>query len=124
MVASLNGHRAVVQLLLEKGAPVNAKSNENITALLMASERGHKDIIQILLDKGADVNAKDSDGLSPVLLAAQKGYKDVVTLLLNQGADGNVRAKIKDTEYTLLTAAESHKWTDIVERLKKSGVKE
>jgi ankyrin repeat protein len=53
------GHTEIVQLLLEKGADVNAKNKYGRTALIYATERGYTEIVQLLLEKGADVNAKD-----------------------------------------------------------------
>jgi len=58
----VDSRKAVVALLLDKGADVNAKGRENSTPLHMAAAMGHKDVVALLLDKGADVNAKDNDG--------------------------------------------------------------
>jgi ankyrin repeat protein len=41
----MRGHEAVVQLLLEKGAELEAKSNSGWTPLLYASENGHLDVV-------------------------------------------------------------------------------
>ena len=51
-----------VRILLEKGANVDAKTNNGRTALIEVSARGRTDIVKMLIDKGADVNAKDNDG--------------------------------------------------------------
>jgi ankyrin repeat protein len=47
----------VVQILLEKGAEVNAQGGGYGNALQAASEGGHEKVVQILLEKGAEVNA-------------------------------------------------------------------
>ena len=57
--AAFRGDAAAVQALLAKGADVNAKNNDGVTALMVASENGHLDVVQALLAKGAEVNAKD-----------------------------------------------------------------
>ena len=66
IMACQNGHEAIVSLLLEKGADVNAKNNDGWTPLHWASENGHEAIVSLLLEKGADVNAKDNDGETPL----------------------------------------------------------
>ena len=55
--AAKNGDLAMVLLLLEKGAQVNAyKGLTMITPLALAAEQDHDRIIQVLLDHGALVN--------------------------------------------------------------------
>ena len=48
MVASHNGHKEIVELLIEKGAEVNLTPiTDGWTALMLASQNGHKE------DRGA-----------------------------------------------------------------------
>ena len=56
--ASAGGHNKVVQILLDKGANVNAQEGEYGNALQAASTGGHDKVVQMLLDKGADINAQ------------------------------------------------------------------
>jgi ankyrin repeat protein len=53
MLAAERGHKEVVELLLESGADVNAKSNIGWTALMLAAFNGHKEIVEILKSYGA-----------------------------------------------------------------------
>ncbi|OCK83125.1 hypothetical protein K432DRAFT_251839, partial [Lepidopterella palustris CBS 459.81] len=53
------GHDKIVELLLSKGADVNAQGEYFGNALQGASYRGHDKIVELLLSKGADVNAQD-----------------------------------------------------------------
>ncbi len=48
----------MVQLLIEKGADVNAEGGEYGNALQAASEEGNENIVQLLIERGADVNAQ------------------------------------------------------------------
>jgi ankyrin repeat protein len=47
------GQAATVQLLLEKGADVEAKGSYGRTALSWAVEKGHEAVVKLLLEKGA-----------------------------------------------------------------------
>ena len=47
----------MMQMLLDKGANVNAQGERYGNALQAALVGGHDQVIQMLLDKGADVNA-------------------------------------------------------------------
>ena len=53
--AALSGQKEIVELLIAKGADVNAMRFDG-TPLHLAI--GHKEIIKILIAKGADVNSK------------------------------------------------------------------
>jgi ankyrin repeat protein len=48
--ASLAGLQRTVELLLEKGAYVNAQGGRYGSALQAASSRGYKEIVQLLLE--------------------------------------------------------------------------
>ena len=77
----------MVQLLLNKGANVNAQGGKFGNALQAASYEGHKEVVQLLLDKGADVNAQGGDEYGSALQAASsKGHDEVVQLLRDRGA--------------------------------------
>ena len=56
--ASNEGEEAIVKLLLENGADVNAKGGVFWIALHAASQRGEEAIVKLLLENGAEVNAE------------------------------------------------------------------
>ncbi|PVH74235.1 hypothetical protein DL98DRAFT_658902 [Cadophora sp. DSE1049] len=56
--AARGGHEAVVRLLLEKGANVEAKGDYKRTALVWAAWGKHEAVVRLLLEKGADVEVK------------------------------------------------------------------
>jgi serine/threonine-protein phosphatase 6 regulatory ankyrin repeat subunit B len=84
--AATHGHTEVVQLLLAKGANVNAKDETGYTALINASAYGHKEVVQLMLGKGADVNAKANNGTSALSIASQHGDNEIKELLIKAGA--------------------------------------
>lgn len=64
--AALMGHSKIVSLLLEKGAEVNARSQDGGTPLHASAFLGRVDTVKILLKHGADTNARNRDGATPL----------------------------------------------------------
>ncbi|KAF1970942.1 hypothetical protein BU23DRAFT_590811 [Bimuria novae-zelandiae CBS 107.79] len=75
--AAAYGHEAVAKLLLEKGADVEAKTNDDWTPLRGAATSGHEAVVKLLLERGADVEAKDNNGWTPLRGAAYNGHEAV-----------------------------------------------
>ncbi|KAM0799534.1 ankyrin repeat-containing domain protein [Usnea florida] len=88
--ASYGGHKKVVQILLNKGADINAQGGfdggKYNNALTAASFGGHEKIVQMLLDKGADVNTPGRLGSNALQVASRGGYEKVVQILLDKVA--------------------------------------
>ena len=73
--------------LLEKGADVNAKDKEGMTALIWAASHGQLDILNTLLDNGANVTDRHISGLTALGIAKINGAnQDVIKLLKKHGA--------------------------------------
>jgi hypothetical protein len=53
VVASSEGHRDIVALLIEHGADVNLRDSSGHTALYWARAKGNEDISQLLVQAGA-----------------------------------------------------------------------
>jgi len=99
------GHEAVVKLLLEKGAELEAKDWGGRTPLSHAAEKRHEAVVKLLLEKGAELEAKDNNGRTPLLYAAENGNEAVMKLLLEKGPE--LEAKDWDGQTPLLRAAEN-----------------
>jgi ankyrin repeat protein len=85
-LAAFHGHAAVVQLLLDAHAIVNAATDEGWTALHGATSKGHTAVAQLLLDAHAEVNAAAHNGCTALHEAGHKGHAAVVQLLLDAHA--------------------------------------
>ncbi|SPO07209.1 uncharacterized protein DNG_09903 [Cephalotrichum gorgonifer] len=90
-VACQNGNKAIVDLLIEYGADVNAPPAERYgaTALQFAAIGGYLGIAHTLVQKGADVNAPPAphEGRTALEGAAEHGRNDMLQFLMNSGAD-------------------------------------
>ena len=85
------GSLEVLELLLEKGADVNACNKWRETPLLIAANNGHSDAVRALLRNGADPALCSEAGWSALTFAAHKGYDEIVSSLLHAGAPVNCR---------------------------------
>lgn len=72
---------AMVKLLLEQHAYIDAASPNGTTSLMMAARYGRRDVAELLLDEGADVSIKNQLGLSALDFAHQAGRDDVHELI-------------------------------------------
>lgn len=119
--AAMNGHDRVAELLLAKGAEVDATDNEGMTPLHWAAFYGRLDVVKLLLANKAAVNVRSGDmspsGLetkTPLLLAAESGHNDIMELLLSHGADINAKDNFGETPLQL---AVEHGYRNEVELL-------
>ncbi len=88
--AASQGHLDVVQLLIERGAAVNAfQANEYFTqgtALQAACEAGWTQIAALLLEHGADPNLGAGEETCPIIAAAWRGEDEILAHLIRTGA--------------------------------------
>lgn len=114
-------NKDVAELLLAKGADVNARDNRRFTPLHVAGGgfTNRKDVVEVLLAHGADVNARDDMGMTPLyLMAFVPSQTRKMELLLTYGADANATANDGTTP---LHVAAGYGNKDIVELLLAHG---
>jgi ankyrin repeat protein len=83
--AAANDHKEIAELLIEKGADLNAKDVGDGTPLFSAVYYGHKEIVELLLANGADVNAKGNYGKTPLDEAIKWKHPETADLLRKHG---------------------------------------
>ena len=76
-----------MNLLLGKGANVDAKDKLGNTALILAAGSNFVDGVQLLLARKANVNAANAQGETPLIKAVQLRDANVVRALLDAGAN-------------------------------------
>jgi uncharacterized protein len=108
MWAAAEGQPAMVKVLVDAGADVNARSMVNnwerqvtaearaiarpsggLTPLLYAARQGCVECTKTLAEAGADLDLGDPDNVSPLLMATLNGRWDVAKYLINKGANIN-----------------------------------
>lgn len=84
------GNTSLVEEIIESGVDVNARNNDDWTALHVAARWGRKSICEKLLTLGAAVDATERNyDRTPLHATTEAGYTEIVELLLNYGADAN-----------------------------------
>jgi ankyrin repeat protein len=94
--AARDSHKEIIELLIAKGADLNAKGSIGQTSLHDATERGHKETAELLIATGADVNAKDMYGETPLHFAIIYNKTNIADLLRKHG--GKTGEELKAAE--------------------------
>ena len=97
LMASAGCHNiAITELLIEKGADIEARNDDDINALVYASTYNNEEMVKFLLEKGADANTvceienEHTDiSSTPLMNAAYRGNTNIINMLLENGADIN-----------------------------------
>jgi len=79
--AATNGHLAIMELLLENHAFIDAESPNGTTPLMMAAHYGSIEAVKLLLEAGADPSMKNQLGLTAVDFARRADRQDVAELI-------------------------------------------
>lgn len=85
--AAGGGHRAVVDLLLARGADPQRAAGSGATPLSAAVSMRHADIVDRLLAAGADIEQRLPGDLTVLMVACALGLPDLAARLLGAGAD-------------------------------------
>ena len=87
--AATGGHVAIVQLLLDESAYIDAESPNGTTPLMMAARYGNPAVVKLLLEEGADLHLKNQIGLTALDFAKQgnqPGAVKVIEAAIDQSA--------------------------------------
>lgn len=149
--AAIGGHEAVVDLLLDNGADINAMTDlwmreganwlraesvasygrelkvgssiwpRQLTALHRAAYLGHASVVALLLRRGANVHARAWASCTPLHAAAVGGSAKVMHLLLEYGGNKDVNYGLDGVLTTPLHYAAEHGNTEAARVLLQHG---
>lgn len=72
------------RLLLERGAPVNARQQGGWVPIHAAAQNGDRPMVELLLKYGADTALTNEQGKTPSAVAREKGHEEIAALLDRQ----------------------------------------
>jgi ankyrin repeat protein len=107
-VAVTSKNLDAVELILKKGADINAKNKvKGETALHIAAKLNDTDIAKFLIIHGADIHSVDTLTNTPLHKAAKSGQAAMVKLLVDAGADVHAVNQGNDTALHLTVQADN-----------------
>lgn len=107
----------LANILINKGASVNASDNLANTPLMFAAEGENIECVKLLLSKGAAVNTQNHEGNTALMLTMNC---NIIKLLIKEGADINIS---NNTNRTALNIAIENEKETVTELLVKEEAK-
>ena len=80
-LAVRDGHLDIAQLLIEQGAAVDVRGNNDYTPLHNAAWNGNLEMVKLLLNAGADINVTNYAGITPLVCAFRNDQVEVVQFI-------------------------------------------
>ncbi|CAD6198096.1 unnamed protein product [Caenorhabditis auriculariae] len=81
-IAADKGHEKFVELLVHRGAAIDARNKKGCTALWLACHSGHLETVATLVKHRGDPDALDNRKISPLMAAFKKGHVKVVKFMV------------------------------------------
>jgi len=82
LCAAYNKNIKMMELLLDKGANINACDSNGASALFNLCKKENKDVFKFLLDRHINAKIQDKSGMTILHLIAVSGEKDLAPLIL------------------------------------------
>lgn len=103
--AANSSHTKTAEILVQRGANIEAGNSDGETPLLAAASRANEALVNFLLDHGANVKAKDNFGMNALHKCSLSGSQEenasedtsraeIAKALIEKGADVNAIAKV------------------------------
>jgi len=95
--AARSGKINIVDMLIARGARVNATNMGDDTALHLAASQGHRDVVVMLLHNKANINSINEHGNTPLHYASFWMHDQIAEDLVNNGAIVAIGNKFNET---------------------------
>jgi ankyrin repeat protein len=79
--AATSGHVAIIQMLMDEHAYIDAESPNKTTPLMMAAHYGTPQAVKLLLEAGADATLRNELGLSAIDFAHRANRRDAAEMI-------------------------------------------
>ena len=94
-LAARGKHRAVAEILLQRGAQVDLQSEDRgYSPLMDAAQAGSADLVRLFLERGALPDKSGKDGQTALVVSVGRNDVEVARLLVSGGADPDLSDKL------------------------------
>lgn len=116
-MAASHGRLYIADLLIKRGADINAKDSDGATPLFRSISYGDMDMVKFLIANGADVNVHNEGefGKTPLHEAVFCWCKPMVQLLIDNGANLNSTNDTGETPLALSMNLENRKMAKLLD---------
>lgn len=111
IAAAAKGDTEKLELLLERGADIDARDKYGVTALMLASANGYTATTEFLLGKGARINLTADNGMT-ALMAAERGGRSDIVVLLKEAKEVHPASNEISIQNKILNYVSSGKWRE------------
>lgn len=106
--ACREGRTNIVDMLIQRGARINATNLGDDTPLHLAAAHGHRDVVLMLIQNKANINAINEHGNTPLHYACFWGFEQISEDLVNNGAMVSIANKFNDVPLDKAKARVAH----------------
>lgn len=90
------GQETLVELLLKRGANIEARELNGESPLFAAAQTGKESTVQTLLSNGASVESRDVFGLTPLEIAVCESQEEAAKLIMKHGSKDGLMNEFTD----------------------------
>lgn len=102
--------KALLELMLQRGADVNAQTHAGITPLFICAQYGQPELAEVLIQYGADPNLAPDTGCTPLMWTTRRGDVSMTKLLIEAGTNVDAQVSASNPSACLCSRFESGGW--------------